>query len=148
MRRKKVILLIVLSLILILTSICSAEKPLGEITNANDVINKVFTGRSLDPIEGIWIRDEERGIVIVKSSVLYPNQIPPKYDYTVIKFSGKLQDIGGVWEGLKRTSYNFSFKGHVAYWKLLSPDLLEDGVWKTGPYTFPSETYVRTYPTH
>ncbi|MBP2627257.1 MAG: hypothetical protein H6Q68_1968 [Firmicutes bacterium] len=74
MLRKMVVLLVMLSLVLALTSIClAAEKPLGDITNANDVISKVFTGRTLDPIEGIWVRDENRVIAMVKSSVVYPN---------------------------------------------------------------------------
>lgn len=79
--------------------------------------------------------------------MLYPNQSPQKYDYSAIKVSGDWKNPGEVWEGLKRTRYDFSFKGEY-FWKLLSPNLLEHGVWFGGAYSFmPSDTYIRTYPT-
>ena len=147
MIRKMVVLLVMLSLVLALTSIClAAEKPLGDINNANDVINKVLTGRTLDPIEGVWVRDENRVIAIVKSSVIYPNQNPPKNDYLVIKISENGHSHGEVWHVLTPTNYNFSFKGESnIYWKLLSPNLLEFGVALYA--NLPNDIYVRTYPT-
>ncbi|SMD14491.1 hypothetical protein [Sporomusa malonica] len=136
-----------LILILLLSGTCFAapEKPIGDITSTQQVIDKLFSGRTLDPIEGIWVRDENRVIAIVKSSVAYPDEKIQKYDYLAIKVSGKWQSMGGVWSGFTRTEYNFSFKGGNVYWKLLSQNLLEQGIEYNYPVT-PSETFVRIYP--
>jgi len=135
-----------LVIVLLLSGACLAiEKPFGDFSNTQQAINKLFTGRTLDPVEGIWVRDEKAVIGIVKSSIAYPDPKQQKYDYLVIKVEGKWQNLGELFEGLNRTKYNFLFKGTVVYWKLLSPNLLECGVQYDYPGS-PGETYVRVYP--
>jgi len=146
MRRKQIVFTLVMIFSLLLASTCFAEeKPFGDITSTQDIIDKAFTGRTLDPIEGIWVRDEESVIAIVKTSVAFPNEKTQKYDYTIIKAAGKWKNLGEVWFGLNKTNYGFSFKGLVNYWKLLSPNLLERGAFGVYPVN-PSETFVRIYP--
>lgn len=141
---KRMIVLVVMSfLVLLITSACWAEeKPFESVTGPNEVIEKVFKGRTLDSIEGVWVRDPGKIIGIVKSSVIYPNQ-PQTHDYYMIKIRGFSKLGMGAW--IDRTEYDFCFnEANLEKWKLLSPDVLE----KSGhlyPPT-PNETYVRLDP--
>ena len=139
----KKLLLLVLALFFLFSSTCFAEdKPLGEITGSQQVIDKVFSGRVLDPVEGIWFKDEKFIVAIVKSTVLYPAQKEQKYDYLFLQIIERGKIAGHVWSwGLKQTAYSFAFTGGSNNWKLLSPTILEHGL------DFENQTWIRTYPT-
>lgn len=146
MFRKTIALMVTLSLVLLFTSACwAADRPFGVIKGPQDVIDKAFAGRSLDPIEGIWVKDPGRVVAIVKSSVIYPNNTPQRHDYYLIKIIG-FTNVGEIGETFDKTDYAFCFKSEFN-WKLLSPNLLENGGHQSGAYSTLPETYVRIYPT-
>lgn len=135
------------------TNLCWAdEKPLGDITGEKDVIAKVFTGRTLDSIEGIWVRDDKLQIAIIKtSSINTPNPKYQSFDYLGVITKGN--KVGEIIVYFKKTEYIFAFKGHGdggtndGWWKLIAPTvLLFDGK-DTGYHTFLPKSFVRTYPT-
>jgi len=149
MRRKQIVFTLVMAFSLLLASTCFAEeKPLGDITSAQEVIDKCFTGRTLDPIEGIWIKDKTLVIAIVKTSLT--NTKNPKYqksDYLGIVTKGN--SIGEMIVFLKKTEYSFAFDGmgdgctNDGLWKLLTPTVLQfDGINLVGT----SKSFVRIYP--
>ena len=96
---KKVCLIIVCSMIF-LTSVCmAAEQPLGKFTR-EEAIQKLFTGRTLDPIEGVWYstfkrpisQGLKREVIIVKTSLLdIKNPDDRKYDYTMIELDSPIK---------------------------------------------------------
>lgn len=158
MVRKWIVLVTTLSLVLLLASICwASEKPIGDITSTQQVIDKLFAGRALDQVEGIWFRDEKCIIAIAKTSIVNPQS--PKYqnyDYLGIFIRGSIRgsSVGEMYVGLKQTEYPYSFNGvgfnmPNGYWKLLTPTLLQyDG---DGSYSniqhMPNQVFIRTYPT-
>lgn len=147
MFRKTIVLMVTLSLVLLFTSACwAADRPFGVIKGPQDVIDKAFAGRTLDPIEGIWVKDPGRVVAIVKSPVIYPKDTPQKHDYYLIKIIG-FSNVGEIGEAYDKTDYDFCFKSGKLNWKLLSPNLLENGGHDGGSnYYILPETYVRIYP--
>jgi len=161
--RKTIIFTLVMSFVLLLASTCFAsEKPLGDITSDKELTDKLFTGRTLDPIEGIWVRDEKYVIAIVKTSVVNPqSEKYKKCDYLGINLTKEntkvglgisfTKDIGEICVGFIKTKYDFSFKSsgfwaRDAYWKLLTPTLLQyDGDYAVlSP--FANQVFIRIYP--
>lgn len=149
---------IVISLVMVFVSFSSftcwaAEKSVGDITNTQQAIDKLLTGRTLDPVEGIWVRDEQLIIAIVKTGLVSgDNPDYNNYDYVGIAVRGK--KVGERIMFLKKTEFNFVFSGHKftlaqesGYWKLLTPTLFQfdgnDGNWAT---KFIPQTFIRTYP--
>ena len=137
--------MVILPIALLFTSACWAEEnPFENITGPNDVIDKVFTGRTLDPIEGVWAQDPDRIMAIVKSSVIFPDQ-PQNHNYYMIKIKGLGKKGLGSW--FDRTEYDFCFKEGKAIYKILSPTLLEKSYTSGYPAFVPvSENFVRVYP--
>ncbi len=137
MRRKSMVLVLVMVFVFLLSGTClSADKPFGEINSTQEAIDKLFAGRTLDPIEGIWVKIEDWEIAIVKTSIINPtDEKLKKYDYLPIKLSG--QNKGEIWEeqGIKRTRYDFLFRTQYQPFKLLSPTLLQDPQQSLVPYT-------------
>jgi len=68
---RKMIVLVMVAVVMLLAGTCWAnEKPIGDITDNQQVIDKLFTGKTLDPIEGIWVKDGGTVIAIVKTSLV------------------------------------------------------------------------------
>ncbi|GBG55495.1 hypothetical protein SPFL3102_03868 [Sporomusaceae bacterium FL31] len=142
MLKKMIISMIIFPLVLLFTSTCWAEEiPFGNITGPNDVIDKFFIGRTLDPIEGVWAQDPEKVMAIVKSTVLFPDQ-PQSHNYYMIRIKGSGKKGLGPW--FDRTEYDFCFKEGKAIYKLLSPNLLEK-TYDVNSWPF-NEIFVRVYP--
>jgi hypothetical protein len=160
MPRKKIVLALTMILIFSLSGACWAswekEKPIGDITNTQQVIDKLFTGRTLNPIEGVWVKDAGTEIAIVNASLV--NIQDPDYkdcDYIGIILKGKY--AGRIYVTLKKTEYSFVFysvkddadsANGRSTWKILSPTLLQyDGKISGMGSFYPTRSFVRTYPT-
>ncbi len=147
--RKNLILTLVAIFIFILSGTCWAApyKPFGDISSQQQAIDKLFAGRTLDPIEGIWVLDNEHTIAIAKTA-LGEN---PKYknsDYLGIEFNEK--KAGAVYVWLHKTQYSFCFRGDGTFrpwcqgvWKLLSPNILLFDGNNAGS---PAMSFIRIYP--
>lgn len=86
MRKIMVFSLFVL-LVLTFSGIAYAEEnPLKELTQ-EQVIQKYFEGRQLDIIEGVWLDDESKPVIIIKSNLVDTKNIYNKYDYVIINYS-------------------------------------------------------------
>ena len=128
------IVLSILCLIVLLTSNCFAEKLFDKDFTRQVAIDKLFVGRTIDPIEGIWYMDKNVEFAIVQKSLVNLQKNKEKYvacDYIVIRIND-----GSIYAGLKKTDILYLYDGIKAYygfceWRLLSPRALQIG----GPYT-------------
>lgn len=85
--RKIVVFSLFVLLVLTFSGIAYAEEnPFKELTQ-EQVIQKYFAGRQLDIIEGIWLNDEAKPVIIIKSSLVETKDIYNKYDYVIINYS-------------------------------------------------------------
>jgi predicted membrane chloride channel (bestrophin family) len=95
--------------VLALSSICYGEKyPLGVMTN-EQIIEKYFTGRTLDPIEGIWECEPGRTVIVVKVEAL--DKQKEKYaawNYLVLGVDNK-KDDASILERLIKTNSPFIY---------------------------------------
>lgn len=86
MRKIMVFSLFVL-LVLTFSGIAYAEEnPFKELTQ-EQVIQKYFEGRQLDIIEGVWLDDQAKPLIIIKSSLVDTKKIYDQYDYVIINYS-------------------------------------------------------------
>lgn len=153
MLKKMPILLVILSLTFLMTPTCwgAKEKPFGDIVTEQDIIEKAFIGRTPDPVEGIWVCNEQFIIAVVKTPVAYPQGSSfSQYDYLGVSINIDRRPTGEICFALNRTKYPFSFHCKTFssmfssdYWKLTTPNTLQfDGTYSSTPTVF-----VRTYPT-
>lgn len=129
---KTKILLIALSLMILLTSNCFAEKLFDENFTRQVAIDKLFVGRTLDGVEGIWYLDKKVEFAIVQKSLIQlKNKDKERYagcDYIVIHINKRQ-----VWAGLKRTDILHAYNGiggpciADCQWRQLSPTTLQIG---------------------
>jgi len=147
--KKNIVLALITIFICMLPGTCWAElyKPFGDIRNQQQAVDKLFAGRTLDPIEGIWVLDNNHTIAIARTAF----GDNPKYknsDYLGIEFDE--QKAGAIYVWLHKTQYSFCFRGDGTFrpycqgvWKLLSPTiLLFDG---NNSYA-PAMSFIRIYP--
>lgn len=148
--RNRLISLICFVLIFTFSGVCYGEEtyPLGILTR-EQIIEKYFSGRTLNPIEGIW--EVRPGIerLIVKIETL-DNKQKEKYagwDYLMISMNDKKSDVFVT--KLKITSSPFFFtikesKDTTEYIQILSPmTILERYV---GSFSRLDLFYTRSYP--
>ena len=157
----KRVLLLVICMLVLLAPVCFAEKPLGEFTK-EQAIEKLFTGRTLDPIEGFWYTrffatktfsgyaTGMREIMITKTSLLKIEKPQDRdFEYTVIQTGNKKPSNYGpekyeVIYRINKTKYPNWYEGKdkygdIATFLILNPTtivVLEDD----------NTHYVRTYP--
>lgn len=152
---KKILMVIIVWLIILPQTCLAGERPLGEFSR-EEAINKLFTDRTLDPIEGIWFTQvyqnagESKEILIVKTALLNIQDPSDKdFDYTVI-FTGETVGMGReakyeVGARISKTKYPHIFQGKTKYGKktaflIINPTSLAN------PNQYGTYIYVRTYP--
>lgn len=156
MFRKTIGLAFVIVMVFLLSGTCLAEKILDNMNTTQEVIDKYFAGRTLDPVEGIWVQSEGNVLAILKSSIVKSTN--PKYqnsDYFGLSIGGKY--AGHFQLLLNKTQYSFAFNGrgyednYKGSWKLLTPTLLQyDGIVTgftiNGVFANPCQSFMRIYP--
>lgn len=93
---KKIIFVMCMFLILIFGGVSyAAENPFNGLTQ-DQVIQKYFDGRQLDSIEGVWLNDDAKPIIIIKANLIGAKN-DDNYDYFIVEYSSSPNaDIIGV----------------------------------------------------
>lgn len=139
---KKIILSLFLLLVFILSSTSyAAENPFQGLTK-EQVTNKYFAGRQLDPIEGIWIDDNLKPQIIIRTNLIDPNQKYNNEDYLMVEYSSSANvEISGI----RKTEYPLCYR--IGQWnrllRIFSPTTLHYAIHGTygGDYYL-----IRFYP--
>lgn len=140
--RKKNIFGMCIFLILIFGGISyAAENPFNGLTQ-DQVTHQYFDGRQLDSIEGVWLNDDAKPVIIVKANLISAKN-DDNYDYFMVDYSSSPNtDIVGV----HKTQYSSCFKrGKKSLLRFVSQTTLQsyDTVYYKWPiYLF----FTRIYP--
>lgn len=121
---KYLVSLICFCVILILSSVCYGKEtyPLGGLTR-EQIIEKCFKGRTLDPVEGIWDHNPDEFFIMVKTDAL-ENQ-KEKYldiDYLWIEGNSKVSNASIIYKIKKTTSpFIYQVKEKGIYFTMIPP---------------------------
>jgi hypothetical protein len=131
-------------LVLIFTGTAYAEDNPFQGLTQEQVIQKYFEGRQLDTIEGIWLNDDWKPQIVIKSNLIDPSKKYGDYDYIMVEYSSKSTT---KIEGINKTEYSSCFR--IGAWhgglRLTSVTTLmrnSGGYYGTPLYRF----YTRIYP--
>ncbi len=141
--KKHLILLICFCLVLALSSVCYGREiyPLGGLTR-EQLIEKYFSGRALDPIEGIWeYRAGQYYFVININALGNQKDLYTGYDYLMIEANDKSESR--IFYKLRKTTSPFIYEVNDNYsFTILSPIsmVIQER------HTSPERCYSRSYP--
>jgi len=142
--KKHLILLICFYLILTLSSVCYGREsyPLGGLSR-EQLIEKYFAGRTLDPIEGIWeYRAGEYFIVVNINALKNQKEQHTGYDYLMISVNYDKSDYR-IYYKLGKTTSPFIYQVDDNYFfTILSPISMV----VQERHTYVEKCYSRSYP--
>jgi len=118
----------------------AAENPFNGLTQ-DQVIQKYFQGRQLDPIEGIW--HTLSTVIIIKTSAIDTIKDFKDYDYILVEYSTDLQKAEIF--GIRKTQqpHIFSYGKWYRTLRQISPITL---VWTEGYQNLENLFITRVYP--